>query len=153
MTRLLVEAHRIGWSSPADSLVTRVVESWLPGACPEPPAAPQALRQCGAIADIRSGAPALHPGTEVYGSFSHGELACLVDPGSVAGAWHVRGTVWLDDPEGTARMEWLTEDHLLATIPLASGRPFSLEEIAGENWDLQLVLDDGSAVLVRSSRS
>ncbi|MEZ4647837.1 MAG: hypothetical protein R3E97_03465 [Candidatus Eisenbacteria bacterium] len=88
------------------------------------------VRSCSAVSDGAS--------RSMYGSFEAGEIACVAEAGLVLGEWIVRGTVWLRDEVEAGRIEWVTQDHVIASCEIRDGEPFRLEEVSASPWHLEL---------------
>lgn len=116
----------------------------------DPPIPPSAetreLELCSAgVTDVRSASSSVTEASrELFASFEGGEIACRVEEGPLPGGWLVRGTAWLSDlsPQPLA-LDWLDDDHVLASTLITSGEPFRMEEVAGRDWHLELRLGDG----------
>jgi hypothetical protein len=152
--QLIENALRAGWRQPSDDLVKRTAKaSSVPLGSESPPQELDLSPE--ANPGVRSEHATLtQSGRELFGSFDGGEIACLVEEGSLLGSWVVRGTVWLSDPaSGPMSLEWIDDDHVLSSIALRTGEPFRVEEVSGGAWHLELRLGDGRTYALRPAIS
>ena len=148
----------LSWHAPSEDLVRRVTETVVSrGAAPNPagqscvevppPGPASGVRSLGFDGAFQRSTPIWRSsGAEIYRSFPGGEIACHAEEGDALGAWVLRGTVWLAAAEASsAVLDWVEEDHVLATVPVRSGEAFEVEEFAGPSWHLELRVAEGRA--------
>lgn len=149
---MIEKARQAVWRRPSEDLVAKVAEAEFdPPALPWPEPRELTLHDESA-AGVRSGGSALAEASELSASFEGGEIACRVEAGPLPGEWLVRGAVWISDPAlQPIAIDWIDGDHVLASIPIASGEPFRFEEVAGKGWHLELRFSDGRVFALRPS--
>ena len=142
ISELATLARKAGAWIAADEALALRVEDAAPNLPPSP-----ARAEFVSLASLSgTGRPSVRSGgdvsgdvaQEVYASFDDGEIACAVESGGVLGEWIVRGTVWLRGDDKAAWLEWVADDHVLASRRVIDTEPFRLDEVSTVPWHLEL---------------
>lgn len=86
--------------------------------------------------------------------FPEAEVGLIAVPPSADGIWKLEGRVWLTSPAPKPiTLVLAQDDHVLQTIEVADGEFFTLEEVMGPGWRLEMHLPDGPVLTLDGTNS
>lgn len=150
----VVHARRArSWTSPPARLREKVRR--FPGAIDTPSAPRHSQGLQWAPPDVRGGG--LGGGTEnrvVSQVFPGAEVGIVAVPPRGDGSWRIEGRVWLEKKDDRPiQLLLVHDDHVIARSKTSDGDFFSLEEVVGPGWVLEVHLPVGEVLTLEDPLS